>query len=140
MITIYSVAVIRGKEIVHCDLVYDGDRIRLEKLASKGLGRSRRGLSRNLDLFLYKIEKSRTKESGKKEVLSEFELKDLKCWKLEEHTGKGLAREYENTLLFIIKTKDGKVYRMLVSKKAYHVLDKLIKKLKKAEVERCRAV
>lgn len=140
MIVIYSVAVIRGREVVHCDLVYDGEKIKLERLASRGLGRSRRGLSRNLDLFLYKIEKSRTKETGKKETFDEIELKDLKCWRLEEHTGKGLAREYENTLLFIIKTKDGKVYRMLISKKAYHVLDKLIKKLKRAEVERCKTV
>ena len=140
MITIYSVAVIKGREIVHCDLVFDGKKLKLEKLASRGAGRSRRGLSRKLDLFLYKIEKSRTKEVGKKETFAELDVEDVKCWRLEEHTGKGLAREYENTVLFMLKTKDGKVYRMLVSKKAFHLLDKLVKRLKKLEIERCKTV
>ncbi len=140
MIAIYSVALLRGREIVHCDLVYENGKIRIEKLASKGVGRSRRGLPRSIDMFLYKIEKQRTKTKGEKEVLSEFGLEDVKCWLLEEHTKKGIAREYENTVLFILKTKDGAVHRMLVSKKALHILDELIKKLKRAEIERCKRV
>ena len=140
MIALYSVALLKGKEVVHCDLIYEDGKIKLERLASKGLGRSRRGLSKSLDLFLYKIEKERTKSLGLKEVIEEMSIDEIKCWRVEEHKGRGLGREYLNTVLFILKTRDGKVYRMFVSKKAYKVLEELIKKMKKFEIERCRRV
>lgn len=140
VIEIYSVALLEGKEVTHCDLVYDNGTIRLERLASRGLGRSRRGLSRSLDLFLYKIEKERTKREGLKKTILEVSVEDLKCWRVEEHTGKGVGKEYENSVLFILKLKDGRTLRMLISKKAYNVLEQLVKKLKRAEVERCKRV
>ncbi len=137
MIIIYSVAWLRSREVVHCDMVYDKGEIRLEYLASKGIGRSRKGLSKNLDLTLYRIEKARTKNYGSKKILERFELDDVICWRLEENRGKGIGREYENSALFILKTKKG-IYRFIVSKKAMHVLEELIKKLNRREIGPCK--
>jgi len=139
-VIIYSVVLMKGREVEHCDLTFDGEKLLLERLAARGAGRSRRGLSKHLDLFLYKIEKMRTKERGTKEKVLELKVDEIKCWRVEEHTAKGLAREYENTVLFILKSRDGRTYRMLVSKKAFHLLDKLTKRLKNMGVEKCKKV
>lgn len=139
MIVIYSVAWIKGREVTHCDLVYDKGKIRLEYLARRGLGRSRRGLSKKLDLVLYKIEKERTKNYGTKEIVAELDVEDVLCWKVEENRERGIGREYENSVLFLLKTKQG-TFRFIVSKKALHVLDELIKKLKRREIPACRKV
>ncbi len=137
MITIYSVAWLKDREIIHCDLVYDKDEIRLEYLASKWIGRSRKGLSKNLDLTLYKIEKMRTKSYGMKKTMDTIKVDEIICWKLEENREKGIGREYENSILFLLKSKKG-VYRIIISKKAMHVLEELIKKLKRREIRPCK--
>ena len=138
MVTIYSVIMIGPKGVKHCDMTLDEGVLKFELLGERLVGKSRRGLSKQMDLLLYKIEKSRRKEYQMKEVILEVPVEDLKCWRVEEHTGKGLAREYPNTFLFLLRMKDGKEYKILINKKVFKLfLDQFLKKLKRYGVEKC---
>ncbi|WP_168050248.1 hypothetical protein [Ignicoccus islandicus] len=101
-------------------------------------GKGRKGLSKSMDLLLYKIEKEKRKKYGLKEKLLELDLNDVKCWRVEEHTGKGLSREYPNTFLFLIRDKRGNQYRILVSNKVFKLfMDTVVKQLRRMEIGKC---
>ncbi|UXD22293.1 hypothetical protein IPA_03270 [Ignicoccus pacificus DSM 13166] len=138
VVTIYSVVLVEAKGVKHCDMTVENGRLKLELLGERLRGKSRRGLSKQMDLLLYKLEKEKRKNYGKKEVILDLSFDDIRCWRIERHTGKGIAREYQNTFVFIIRTKDGKEYKMLVSDKVFKMfIDKVIKQFKRAEIEKC---
>ncbi|ALU12743.1 hypothetical protein EYM_07000 [Ignicoccus islandicus DSM 13165] len=122
----------------HCDLKLEDGKIVLELLGSRMDGKGRKGLSKSMDLLLYKIEKEKRKKYGLKEKLLELDLNDVKCWRVEEHTGKGLSREYPNTFLFLIRDKRGNQYRILVSNKVFKLfMDTVVKQLRRMEIGKC---
>ena len=138
MVVIYSVILIEGKKVRHCDLKLENNKLVLELLGTRMDGRGRRGLSKSMDLLLYKIEKEKRKKYGLKEKLLELDLSDVKCWRVEEHTGKGISKEYPNTFLFIIRDKAGRQYKMLISNKVFKLfMDGIVKQFKRMEISKC---
>ncbi len=139
MVTIYSVVLLGTKGVKHCDMTLEDGKLKFELLGERFVGRSRRGLSKGIDLMLYKLEKERRKEYKRKEVVLEVPLDEIKCWRVEEHTSKGIAREYKNTFLFMFRTSDGRTYRVLVSNKVFKLfIDKVVKPLKRLEIPKCK--
>jgi len=138
MVTIYSVVLLGPRGVKHCDMTLEGDRLKLELLGERLVGKSRRGLSKQMDLLLYKIEKSKRKEYQRKEKVLDIPLEEVKCWRVEEHTGKGVAREYPNTFLFIVRLKNGSEYKILINKKVSKIFfDQFLKKLRRYGIEKC---
>ena len=138
MVVIYSVVLIEGRRVRHCDLKLENGKLVLELLGTRMDGKGRRGLSKSMDLLLYKIEKEKRKKYGLKERLLELDLSDVKCWRVEGHTGKGISREYPNTFLFMIRDKNGRQYKMLISNKVFKLfMDTVAKQLKRMEIGKC---
>ncbi len=138
MVVIYSVILLEGKKARHCDLKFEGGKLTLELLGTRMDGRGRRGLSKSMDLLLYKIEKEKRKKYGLKEKLLELDVEQVKCWRVEEHTAKGISREYPNTFLFFFRDREGKQYKLLISKKVFELfMDTVVKQLRRAGIGKC---
>ena len=136
MTVIRSVIMIFPDGVKHCDLILEENVIKFKLVGERRYGRSRRGLPKGVDLLLYRLEKEKRIKENK--IVLQLTSEDIKCWRVEKHSKKGVAKEYLNTFVFSLRLKNGKEYKMLVSNKVFQLFkDTVIKFLKRAEVEEC---
>ncbi len=132
---IYSIAMIKPGGVEHCDMTVEEDGITFECFAERIVGRGRSGLSRRMDNLIYSIVKKRRKG----EVVR-IPKDMIVCWRIEDHRERGVGREYKNTYLVLIRLKDGRTLRFFVSKKIERLIIEFKRRLKRWEIEKCKAL
>ncbi|KSW12355.1 hypothetical protein CF15_06340 [Pyrodictium occultum] len=126
----------RGPDVLHYDMVFDRDALRLIYLGEHWESiRPRTGLQRRVDLFIYSLRKRRERLRGGEEVVISY--CDIVGYKLL----KPRPRPREATLapgLLEVLLRDGRRIRVEFSPKVYDMVKSAVKKYLDVRLGDCR--
>lgn len=145
---VYSVRIKRGPDILHYDLYFENDVIKLKYLGEYWESiRPLRGLQRSMDLLLYKINKMKNRQRSLDKGydilirycdIKEYDLRSpVKRLRKQRLGGRTIIQEDIRSPRLILVLRDGRRFEIEFSPKVYELVKRLVKKYIEERLRKC---